>query len=947
MRLIDFFYPAITIMSSMKYPQKLALATTVFFLPFVLFLYLGYDHVENESRSIHKLQAGLAYQQRIKSFAAYIPLQRGMTVAVQQGDLSYRWKVEDNFKKIESAIVAVDAMPAPTPAITAEWKAVKIEWRALRSGLWERSAAENYRSHTMLIDKIVLLMQHIGDASYTINDADLSIYHLVQILSNHIPMLVQRTGQARAIGIRVILKQSMTFEERKEATVLYGGIRAHLEGLVHDANIVCERHQTICHAVQPQVTDIQEDIEKFSDLFTSKILNTDHWPISSERYFQNATQTIGIYLSAYDTLSAALQSHLDERLASLNRQMITGMLIALTVLVSLIYFTIGFYLSFMGVLNELMGAARQISEGKYTIHIPIKTRDEMADVSRAFNNMAKRIEKSFAFLKSYKKAVDASNILSITDVNGNITYVNDQFCLTTGYAREELIGKNHRILKDPDASVDVYSTMWRTILDKKIWSDTLKNMTKNGTPLYTDATITPILDESGEIVEFVATRHDITQLINQKEQLLHQLYTDPLTQLPNRTKLLADLELIEEPILILVNIDRFGEINDFYGTETGDGVLIEMCERIASSHIPECLSLYRIYADEFALVCTKGCFSNLSYEPMLESLHTHIEASPFNVNDSSVVVKVTIGAVIDPTREDAVRNHVLTDADMALRHAKRYEKDFVILDDIDAIRQEVAHNIEYIGKIEDAIATERIVPFFQGIIDNLISDTFRAEPYYQQIIDNRLGIPTKYECLIRLIEPDGRVISPFFFLDVAKKAKLYPKLTRIMIEKTFALFQENTYDFSINLSAEDILDPQTVQFILDKLEQSTASTRVIFEILESEGFENFEEVQQFIGKVKRRGGRIAIDDFGSGYSNFAYLLNLEVDFIKIDASLIKNIDKNANSRIVVETIVAFAQRLGIKTIAEFVDSKEVYETVKEIGVDFSQGFYFHKPSQYL
>jgi EAL domain-containing protein (putative c-di-GMP-specific phosphodiesterase class I) len=184
-------------------------------------------------------------------------------------------------------------------------------------------------------------------------------------------------------------------------------------------------------------------------------------------------------------------------------------------------------------------------------------------------------------------------------------------------------------------------------------------------------------------------------------------------------------------------------------------------------------------------------------------------------------------------------------------------------------------------------------------------------------------------------------------LEVAKKAKLYSHLTRIMIEKSFEVFQENSYEFSINLSVDDILDPKTVQFIFEKLENQEIAKRVIFEILESEGFENFEEVQEFIQQIKLRGGRIAIDDFGSGYSNFAYILHLQVDFLKIDASLIKNINTDTNSRIIVETIVAFAQKLGIKTIAEFVHSKEVYEIVKEIGIDYSQGYYFHEPSQTL
>lgn len=946
MRLINIFSPAVAVMSSMNYPKKLALATAVFFLPFVLFIYLGYSYVASESRSIQKLQAGLTYQQSLRHFFEYIPLERGMTIAVQQGDISYKAKIEENFKNIELAIKTVDIMPLPTPSIGIEWGEIKTEFSQLKEGLWNRSSNENYRMHTVLIDKILSLMRRIGDASYTINDSDLSIYYLVQILSKHISALVQYTGEGRAIGMAVILKQSMTFDEKKEATILYGKVRSHLDSIVHNGSIICERHPEMCRAITPSISEIQRDVDNFSNLFTTQILNTDSWMINSDHYFQNTTHTIDTYFNAYDAFSASLQSYLNDRLINLNRQMLFGEIIALVILASIIYFTMGFYLAFMGVIKELINAARLISSGEYVVRVPIKTNDEMADISHAFNDMTKKIQESFSFLKSYKQAVDASNILSITDVEGNITYVNDKFCLISGYTREELIGKNHRLLRDAATPEAIYTQMWETILEKKIWSGSLKNLKKDGTPYYTDSTITPILNETGEIVEFVATRHDISQLIFQKEQLAHQLYTDSLTQLPNRTKLLKNLALMKEPALILINIDRFGEINDFYGTEVGDNVLLEMRERIASSLIPECLILYRIYADEFALMCEKSCFGNHSCEELIRSLHTHIEADPFAVKDNSVIIKVTIGALIHsvPTARDTTTTQLLTDADMVLRHAKLHDKEIVVVHNTDILKEEIAHNIEYIGKIKKAIATDQIIPFYQGIINN---QTFHAQPYYHQIIDNNLGVATKYECLIRLIDPDGKVISPFFFLDVAKKAKLYPQLTRIMIEKTFSFFEHNTYEFSINLSVEDILDRKTVQFILDKLEHSGAAKRVIFEILESEGIENFAEVQEFIKKVKQWGARIAIDDFGSGYSNFAYILNLQVDFLKIDASLIKNIDKDNDARIVVETIVAFAKRLEIKTIAEFVHSKEVYDVVKEIGVDFSQGFYFHEPTQIL
>ncbi|MDD3598141.1 HAMP domain-containing protein [Sulfuricurvum sp.] len=416
MRLLTLFSPAVILMSSMKYPKKLALATAVFFLPFVLFLYLGYDYVESESRSILKLQEGLAYQQKVRLFLEYVPLERGMTVAMQQGDSTYKTKIEDNFKRIDSAIADIDASPAPNMSLHEEWINIKAQWQELRSGIWERTLSENYRLHTNLMGKTLLLMQHSGDVSYAINDADLSIYHLVKILSDHIPMLVEYTGQGRAIGTKILIKQSISFEEQKEATLLYGKIRSHLDSIVHDGAIICERHPEICSTINPSISGIEKDCERFSTVFTSQILNTDHWQINSNNYFYDMTQTIQTYFNAYDVISGALQLHLEKRLYNLKRQMIIGEGIALVVLATIIYFTIGFYLAFMGVLDELVGAARLISSGKYVVRVPIKTDDEMADVSHAFNDMAQKIGQSFAFLKSYKKAVDASNLLSITDV---------------------------------------------------------------------------------------------------------------------------------------------------------------------------------------------------------------------------------------------------------------------------------------------------------------------------------------------------------------------------------------------------------------------------------------------------------------------------------------------------------------------------------------------------
>jgi EAL domain-containing protein (putative c-di-GMP-specific phosphodiesterase class I) len=269
---------------------------------------------------------------------------------------------------------------------------------------------------------------------------------------------------------------------------------------------------------------------------------------------------------------------------------------------------------------------------------------------------------------------------------------------------------------------------------------------------------------------------------------------------------------------------------------------------------------------------------------------------------------------------------VYKSAHIALKAAKEQGETLVFFNDNRALEEKTRGNIMMIDTIKAAIDEERIVPYFQGIVDN------------------RTGRIVKYESLIRLIEPDGKVLSPFFFLEQAKKSKLYDRLTRIMIAKTFETFETLEYDFSLNLTLQDILSEETCRFLFETLERSGASNRLVFEIVESEGIENFDEVIGFIKKVRQYGCRIAIDDFGTGYSNFSYLSRLDVDYIKIDGSLIKHINDNEDHLVTIESILYFARKKGIETIAEFVENEAIYNRLVELGIDFSQGYHFSAPA---
>lgn len=524
------------------------------------------------------------------------------------------------------------------------------------------------------------------------------------------------------------------------------------------------------------------------------------------------------------------------------------------------------------------------------------------------------LEKNINFLDQYKKAVDESSIISKTNPQGIITYANDRFCDVSGYKREELIGRSHNIIRHEDIPAKTFEEMWATISSGSLWRGMIKNRKKDGGSYYVDTMIMPLFDRNQQIHEYIAIRHDITKIIRQ-EQKIQKQSTDELTGLPNRVQLLEDIKLATAPTLILLDIDNFSVVNDLYGISTGDKVLVQIGLRLANFIAEHKCTLYRLANDVFAILNDKqDCL--LDEEAVLD-LQQAINIE-FLIDNVEVHLSCRCGMAQG-------KRLLFQNADIALHAAKDRKTPFVFFDKnlLDTKRHE--QNFLWLKKLRNAFSHDQLVPFFQPIVNN----------------EN--GNIEKYESLVRLIQEDGKVISPFFFLDISKKAKLYPELTRVMVQKTLRVLQQTSHSISLNLSVEDILDENTIVFLLNTLEKYGITDRVILEITEGEGFENFTEVLLLTSRIKEMGGKIAIDDFGTGYSNFSYLLKIQPDFIKIDGSIIKNIDSDTSAQVITETIVNFSRKLNIKTIAEFVHSESVLAMVKELGVDYSQGYLLGEP----
>ena len=529
------------------------------------------------------------------------------------------------------------------------------------------------------------------------------------------------------------------------------------------------------------------------------------------------------------------------------------------------------------------------------------------------------LDESIAFLDQYKMVLDESSIVSKTDARGIITYVNDAFCEISGYRREELMGRNHNIVRHPDNPPSLFRELWGTITDGRVWKGTFKNRAKGGGEYYVKSVIAPIFDEEGAIVEYIAARVDVSELIA-KERIIRRQRKDALTGLKSRAALLGDLaESGPETshTLVLLNIDRFSDVNDYFGYEVGDDLLRAFASRFSGQIDHD--NIYRISGDEFALICSGDRFD----DGVRNHILTHLEGlqrHKYEAGDYEISINLSCGAAYGSSGELYKLAH------MALKAAKEKGERIVFYNDDEALSEKIRSNILMTEMIKSAIEEDRIVPYFQGIVDNRSREV------------------VKYETLIRMIAPDGKVISPFFFLEQAKRSKLYDTLTRIMIAKSFETFEPLGCEFSINLTLQDILTAETRDFLFERLEASAASNRLVLEIVESEGIERFDEVAGFIKAVKTCGCKIAIDDFGTGYSNFSYLTKLDVDYIKIDGSLIKNITTDGDHLITVESILHFAKKKGIATIAEFVEDEAIYAKLVELGIDYSQGYHFSVPS---
>lgn len=536
--------------------------------------------------------------------------------------------------------------------------------------------------------------------------------------------------------------------------------------------------------------------------------------------------------------------------------------------------------------------------------------------------------------QGYRAAVDAAAIFSETDMQGNITYVNEQFCAISGYSVHELLGKNHRILNSSLHPPEFFAELWKTISSGKVWKGEICNIRKDGTLYWVESTIVATYDSEANVKKYVSIRFDVTEKRKLMEVLQWRADHDVLTGLPNRSLLydrfkqsVATAHRNHSSLAVyILDLDGFKLINDRYGHAIGDRLLVEVSERLKKIIRGED-TVARLGGDEFVILL--GLMHANELEMAMQRILTALSLA-YTIDGIELNISASIGVTIYP-KDDADIDSLLRHADQAMYRAKLRGRDCY-------------HLFNILLDNEARTAFETVVLVSKALRNNELC------LHYQPKINLSSGTITGYEALLRWQHPQEGIIYPQNFIPFVEQTNLIVDIGNWVIEQALTQISNwavlgKTWSVAVNIAAlhfqrEDFVE--TLKHLLSRFPNSSPQMLDI-EIVESVMLENIPLVVKNINECKKLGVTFSLDDFGTGYSSLSYLKKLETHSIKIDQSFIRGILDDKNSLLLTIAIIGLAKSFNREVIAEGVETVEQAKLLMRLGCDSAQGYGFAKP----
>lgn len=606
-------------------------------------------------------------------------------------------------------------------------------------------------------------------------------------------------------------------------------------------------------------------------------------------------------------------------------------------------------------LKLLSDAADDIAAGNLGVALPDSAgRDEISRLTRDFNQMARALEQDreqrsrfeeILFAEKERALVTLHSIgdaVITTDIMGLVEYLNPVAEELTGWSTEEARGipltQVFNIINEKTRA-QVENPVEKALRRNGIVG--LANHTilirRDGHEFSIEDSAAPIRDRDGTIVGVVLVFHDNTQSHAMAREISYQASHDALTGLINRREFehrlskLIDSARAERKhhALLYLDLDQFKLVNDTCGHAAGDELLRQIT-LVLQTRIRGNDMLARLGGDEFGVLLENCTLSHA--QSVAEELIGTVKEFHFRWGDKVFTIGVSIGLVAI-TEDSLDWASLLSHADSACYHAKDLGRNRVqtyLADDLELVQR---HNeMHWVGRIAKAYEEERFRLFYQPIVCTT---------------PEKENLP-HFEILVRMLDEEGKLIAPGLFIPAAERYNLMTTLDRWVVRNAFNWLTAHgniPMVCAINLSGHSMGDEHFLDFVIAQIKGTgVPADNICFEITETAAIGNLTKAVHFIGELKALGCRFSLDDFGSGLSSFAYLKNLPVDYLKIDGGFVKDMDNNQTSYAMVEAINNIGHTMNIQTIAEFVENQVVFDQLRELGVDFAQGYVIAKPA---
>ena len=517
----------------------------------------------------------------------------------------------------------------------------------------------------------------------------------------------------------------------------------------------------------------------------------------------------------------------------------------------------------------------------------------------------------------------------VLDSEGRIVFANSQASMLTGYSADDLLAMDFTQIMPRKAAVQIGALITNDVLQGVFRSSELEILHASGETIPVDVTLSPVEADSGIAGTQLIVR-DIAERKRYEAELQSLADRDHLTGLSNRrsferelsTEIERSLRTNRTGALVWMDLDGFKEVNDAFGHKTGDDVLVGVA-RVLGDSLRAGSTAARLGGDEFGILLPDT--DTAEAEIVTERLLSQVHETVFEFGDTRVQLTASAGVAIFPIHGRS-SDELLVHSDVAMYHAKNDSRNrFAMYNAQRHSSFELPSRFDVVSAIEDALQRDAFVIYAQPIIN--IAD----------------GTVDRYETLIRMREEDGSIRLPNTFLPTAERSGQIREIDRWMVRHVIALLAECPGDasvrFDVNLYGKAMNDRELLPMIGSELQQAGIDpSRFGIEITETAAIEDVIKAREFIEAVKDIGCRVALDDFGSGFSSFYYLSNLPVDALKIDGSFVRNLRLNRRNHHIVRAIAQLCDGFGISSTAEWVEDAQTLDELREMGVTFAQGF---------